>query len=216
MAAENDKDNQNDTKNRCLSIKQNIFSGNLQENSISADTNQKVVTENDNHSQNRRIFIENDFLKLKYNVKEVQTGYYRSNVKNDDFFNKDSSLYKSLQENIDINNCHSDSVPALNFELELFNMNNDLDEAIHFQQYTTDLTALEPILTINPTPISLELRQIRKGIRYVSTWDGLLAYLSLHGRVLFNKDQCKILGTTVINASSGVIKLHHVNIFKSV
>lgn len=88
MTAENDSENQKDLKKRRFSIEHNIFIGNLQDNSNYSHTNKQVATENDNNNPNRQLSIENDFLQGISNLPEVQTGYYCSNVKNDDIFNQ--------------------------------------------------------------------------------------------------------------------------------
>lgn len=128
----------------------------------------------------------------------------------DDIVHQYCNLYKNWPVNIDADNHPSDSGATLNFEQELFNMDNDLDEKMNCNQYTTTETAPKPIWTVNSPPTSLAVRQIRKRLRYVSTWDRHLAYMTFHGSVTFTKDQYRILTAAVVNTSSVVITLHHI------
>lgn len=107
-------------------------------------------------TKNKRLSIEHDFLQGISNLQEVETGYYCSNIRNDDIVKQDSNQYNTLQEHLGAAICPSYAAicpsyaaAALNFEKDLFSIEDGLDEVMNFQQYTTNETVPEPISTVH-------------------------------------------------------------------
>lgn len=108
--------------------------------------------------------------------------------------------------NIEVDSDSSNSAAARNCDHYIIKTDEDVDNTINRQQ--TTIPTSNTISDINTLLINITLRQMRKSLRYVSTWKILLGYLSLHYRVTFTKDQYKLFATQVNTPS---IDVHPVN-----
>ena len=79
------------------------------------------------------------------------------------------------------------------------------------EDITQDITQDDVPVASTTTSVKAIVRQIRQGIRYVVSWDRMLSYLSLHGRVTFTKYHYAVMAAAVNTASDGTNSLSHWN-----